>query len=143
MLKRKLTRSSLSITRKSGLDITTTRFSALSSYGHSNQGSTTLPDQEIVEDDYEALRSVLLNISESVAQIQERKSSEDLDILKNIADTKAQLVALYNSIGYTTGIESLLDNEKEGVRLGAEIARNRAEHAMRQKEAMKPTKGEK
>ena len=35
------------------------------------------------------------------------------------------------------------DNEKEGVRLGAEIARNRAEHAMRQKEAMKPTKGEK
>ena len=115
MLKRKLTRSSLSITRKSGSDIVTTRFNVFQRSGHLSPASTILPAQEIIEDDYEALRSVLLNISESVAQMQERKSCEDLDILRNIADTKAQLVALYNSIGYTTGIESLLDNEKEGV----------------------------
>ena len=35
------------------------------------------------------------------------------------------------------------DNEKEGFRIGADIARTRAEHTMRQREAPKPAKGEK
>ena len=114
-MKRKLTRSSLSITQRSGSGIQRTKLNVWSRSGHLNLGSTTSLDQDTQTENYEALRSVLLNISESVQLIQERKSSEDLDTLRNIADTKAALVALYNSIGYTTGIKELLDNEKEGV----------------------------
>ena len=114
-MKRKLTRSSLSITQRSGSGIQRTKLNVWSRSGHLNLGSTTSLDQDTQTENYEALRSVLLNISESVQLIQERKSLEDLDTLRNIADTKAALVALYNSIGYTTGIEELLDNEKEGV----------------------------
>ena len=109
-MRRRLTRSSLSITQRSATGIQTTKLNVWSRSGHSKVASTILPDQETQAENLDQLRSVLLNISESVAQIQQRKSLEDLDISKSIADTKAALAALYASIGYTTGIEELYEN---------------------------------
>ena len=113
MMRRKLTKSLLSVTQKSATGITTTNLNVLTSSGHLNPGSTTMLGQETTMGEYDQLRMVLLNISEQLVQIQQRKSSLDLDTLKSIADTKGALAELYNSIGYTIGIDTLM-KEAEG-----------------------------
>ena len=97
----------LSVTQKSDTGITTTNLNVLTSSGPLSPGSITTPDRESLTESYDQLRSVLLNISEQLALIQQRRSLLDLDISTSIGDTKAQLAALYNSIGYTAGIEAL------------------------------------
>ena len=106
-VRRRITKSSLWITRKLGSDIVRTNVNVWRYSGQERAGSITTPDQEAQMENLEALRLVLLNISESVAQTQQRKSSEASDILRSIADTKVALAELYNSIGYTTGIKEL------------------------------------
>ena len=113
-VRRRITKSSLWTTRKLGSDIVRTNVNVWRYSGIEKADGITMLDQEQQAVSSEVLLSELRNISEKLAQTQQRKSSEVSDILKSIADTKAVLAELYNSIGYMAGIKALgLDNEEE------------------------------
>lgn len=113
-VRRRITKSSLWTTRKLGSDIVRTNVNVWRYSGIERADGITMLDQEQQAVSSEVLLSELRNISEKLAQTQQRKSSEASDILRSIADTKAVLAELYNSIGYTAGIKALgLDNEEE------------------------------
>ena len=114
-MRRHTINTSLTITQRLASGITRKSVSVWSSSGHSNQDSITTQGQEQQPENLEALRMELDNISEKLAAIQQRKSSEAYDISKSIESTKAALVALYTSIGYEAGIKTLVGEvEKEG-----------------------------
>lgn len=106
-MRRHTINTSLTITQRLASGITRKSVSVWSSSGHSNQDSITTPDQEQQMENLEAAHLGLLNISQQLQQIQQRKYLSDLDTLRSIESTKEALVALYNSIGYTAGIKEL------------------------------------
>ena len=113
MLKRKLTRNSLSLTQRSDTGIVRTRFVASSHFGI-EKVDTTISQSLDEPTELSALAHMeSLNSLANAIQTRQSKSYEDLDTSLNAM--KEVLVELYASIGYTTGISELLDNEKEGV----------------------------
>ena len=113
-VRRRITRSSLWTTRKSGSDIVRASVSVWRYSGQERADSITLPSQEPQVESSEALLTESHSTLPNQVVTPLSKSSEDLDIYKSIEGMRIVLAELYNSIGYTAGIKALgLDIEEE------------------------------